>query len=170
MTLAVNTEATEQLDSVMESNMGLVVLLAKSFNPRGSDELDEFVQLGRIAMWKAIEKHDPSRAKLSTLIWHYVRWDILRYLKKQSRLEIQLDESVPIADNLKVDPSLWEYLPDCLTYNENSVIKLRLQGHTFVAIGHEMGYSRRWANNTFKAALKKINNANKTKTQSKIYK
>lgn len=168
MTLVVDTKATEQLDSAMESNMGLVVLLAKSFNPRSIDELDEFVQLGRIGMWKAIKKHDPSRAKLSTLIWHYVRWEILRYLKKRSKSEIQLDESIPIADNLEIDSSIWEYLPDCLTYNENSVIKLRLKGHTFVDIGHEMGYSRGWANNTFKTALKKISYANKEKTHSNV--
>lgn len=168
MTLTVDTNATEQLDFVMESNMGLVVLVAKSFNPRNSDELDEFIQLGRIGMWKAIGKHDPSRAKLSTLIWHYVRWEILRYLKKRKRLEIQLDESLPIEDNLTVDSSIWEYLPDCLTYNEHGVIKLRLQGHTFVDIGNEMGYSRGWANNTFKTALQKINHANQEKTHTYV--
>ena len=144
--------------------MGLVVLVAKSFNPRDENELDEFVQLGRIGAWKAISKHDPKRAKLSTIIWHYVRWEILRYLKRQDNPEIQLDESMPLADNLVVDSCVWEYLPDYLTCNEQEVIKLRLQGHTFLGIGTELGYSRGWANNTFKAALEKINNANEEKT------
>lgn len=152
----------EQLGSLLEDNMGLVVTLAKSFNPRDENELDEFVQIGRIAAWKAIQKHDPSRAALSTLIWHYVRWDILRHLdKNRAHFEHQLDESIPMEDNLVVSSDFWQLLPDCLTCNERKVVELRLDGHSFVDIGKEIGYSRGWANNTFKAALKKIRDANK---------
>jgi len=161
--------ATEQLDSIMENNMGLVVLVAKSFNPQNEEQLDEFVQLGRIGMWKAIKKYDPSRAKLSTLIWLYVRWEILRHLKKNNKKEIQMDENLYLEDNLIIDSYFWEYLPEQLTYNEKSVINLRLQGHTFFEIGKELGYSRGWANNTFKTAISKIKNGNEKKKEENTH-
>ena len=155
-------QATDkQLDSLIEQNMGLVVKVAKSFNPRTEDELDEYVQIGRIAAWEAIQKHDPSRAKLSTLIWHYCRWQILRHLKKNNKSEMQLDENMPLPDNLKPGSAIWEYIPETLTVKEMNVIKLRLQRYSFTDIGQELGgYSRGWANNTYKTALKKITDAN----------
>lgn len=161
-----SSDVTGQLDSLMEDNMGLVVLVAKSFNPRNEDELDEYVQLGRIGMWKAIKKHDPSRAKLSTLIYHYARWEILRFLKKRDNPEIQLEESFSLEDNLVIDSVIWELLPDCLSCYERDVIKLRLQGYTFLDIGKELGYSRGWANNTYRTALQKIKDANEEETDT----
>ncbi len=179
-----HNDATDQLDSEIsssdiEKHMGLVVLIAKSFNPIDEEQLEEFVQMGRIAVWRALQKHDPSRAKLSTVMWYYIKWEILRHLKKVSRRTINfkeflhgsMDDSL-FYDNNKVEQikvgcgtnkfnsNFWEFLPECLTRNEKSVIDLRLQGHTFLEIGEELGYSRGWANNTFKKAVNKIQNGN----------
>lgn len=175
-------DATDQLDSEIsssdiEKHMGLVVLIAKSFNPKDEEVLEEYIQLGRIAVWKALQRYDPSRAKLSTLIWYYIRWEILRYLKKSRKgkyakggiKEFCLDDSLYVGHNHivlgKNNPEIlnsefWELLPEYLTNNEKSVIDLRLKGHTFLEIGKELGYSRGWANNTFKKAINKIQNGN----------
>jgi RNA polymerase sigma factor (sigma-70 family) len=160
-TLEANAVGEDQLASVIEQNMGLVVSLAKSFRPRTEDELEEFVQLGRIGLWKAYKKHDPSRAAFSTNAWHHVRWEIMRHLSKKKPL-LQLDDSVQFEDNRSTE-SLWEYLPDTLTDRERQVIQLRLDGHTFIDIGKQMGYSRGWANITYRTALKKITDASKPK-------
>jgi hypothetical protein len=37
---------------------------------------------------------------------------------------------------------------------------MRLEGYTFSDIGDSLGYSRGWANNIYKTAVKKINEAN----------
>lgn len=152
--------AQDELARVLEDNMGLVVLLAKSFHPRNEDEYEEFVHLGRIGVWKAHQKHDPSRSRFSTTAYHYIRWEILRHLSKKPS-EAQLDDAIVVEDtNFKLD-NLWEYLPKTLSDKEKKVVELRLvDNHTFVDIGKIMGYSRGWANNTYKSALEKIEHAN----------
>lgn len=151
---------SEQLALLMEENMGLVVLLANSFKPKNSNELDEFVQLGRIGLWKAIQKHDPKKSRLSTTIWHYIRWEILRYIDKEKKNKgfLEIDES--IYEDSKSIGSVSDFFPDNLNKKEVDVIRLRLEGYTFLDIGKKLGYSRGWANNTFKSAVKKINDAN----------
>lgn len=161
-----NAAREDRLASMIEENMGLVVSLAKSFKPRTHEEYEEFVQLGRIGLWKAYEKHDPAKAAFSTNAWHHIRWEIMRHLNskqvksytKDVCLCLQLDDSTPVVDNSCTE-NLWEYLPDSLSDRERQVIQLRLDGHTFVDIGKRMGYSRGWANITYKAALEKIADA-----------
>ena len=155
-----NTAAEQdELAHILEDNMGLVFLLAKSFNPRNENEFDEFVQLGRIGLWKAYKKHDPQRSVFSTTAWHFIRWEILRHLEKRSKESYELDENL-IAGKSTED-SLWEYLPPTLSDIEKKVVELRLvDNRTFLNIGEVMGYSRGWANNIYRAALEKIKYAN----------
>ena len=65
--------------------MGLVVSLARSFNPLNPIELDNYIQSGRIGLWKAIQKHDPKKGKLTTIAWNHIRWEIIRYIKKNKK-------------------------------------------------------------------------------------
>lgn len=160
MGTAHNETAQDQLAHIIEKNMGLVVLLAKSFNPRNKDEYDEFIQLGRIGVWKAHIKYDPTRGTFPTLAWNYIKWEILRHLDKKNP-ETQLEEPMSIEDTKYICDSIWEYLPSNLSQKEKRVVKLRLiDRHTFLDIGNIMGYSRGWANNTYKRALEKIKHAN----------
>ena len=161
-----NAVSEDRLASMIEENMGLVVLLAKSFRPRDDEERDEFVQLGRIGLWKAILKHDPRRSQLSTTAWHYIRWEILRHLQRKSSQDLQLDETIPVEDSKISLDSLWEYLPDSLSDKERTVLSLRLDGYTFVDIGNKMGFSRGWANNTYRSAVDKIQDANSEQTNT----
>ena len=155
-----NDITNEQLASLMEENMGLVVLLANAFKPKNQNELDEFMQLGRIGLWKAIKKHDPKKAKLSTIIWHSVRWEILRHLDKEKKRKKGLEINESICGKLEDNVNFWEIIPDTLNDKESQVIQLRLEGHTFMDIGKRLGYSRGWANNIFKTAIDKIIESN----------
>lgn len=153
-----NNITDEQLASLIEENMGLVVLAVNSFGPKDSLEKDELMQLGRIGLWKAIKKHNPKRSKLSTCMYNYVRWEIGRYLYKKSKTKYA-DLHENIMCNKSVD-NVWEYIPEFLSNKEKDVVSMRLEGHSFVDIGKKLGYSRGWANNVFQKALDKINNAN----------
>ena len=164
---AIEQLSEEQLASLIEENMGLVVKLAKTFNPKNEDELEEYIQLGRIGLWKAMQKYDGTRAKFSTYAWRPIRWEILRYLSKKKRPEAQLDETFDVEDR-SVDIQLWEVLPEHLTSNEIKVLELKLEGKNFVEIGKDMGKSRGWANNIYKTAIEKILDANKEKTHSDV--
>ena len=51
-------EARAREQQLILENMGLVVSLARSFNPKNNQELEEYIQSGRIGLWKAIKKYD----------------------------------------------------------------------------------------------------------------
>ena len=62
------------MDYLIEQNMGLVVSVVNSFNPAGQEEKEQYIQAGRIGLWKALQKHDPSKSALSTYAWNPIRW------------------------------------------------------------------------------------------------
>lgn len=152
----------ERLASIIEDNMGLVIRLVEIFKPKSPEEYDEFIQLGRIGLWKAVLKYDPARSKFSTTAWHYIRFEILRHIQKRSEQQVaQLEDLIPVEDtHTNVLNHIWEYVPDSLSEKEQAVLNLRLSGYTFVNIGNQMGFSRGWANNTYNSAVEKIRHAN----------
>ena len=153
-------------ERLISDNQGLVVFLAKSFNPNDTD-LDDYIQVGSIGLWKAASKFDPNRGSaFTTLAWYCIRNEIIRYIKKEQRYKDKRcsdeysnwmisNEQTPMKVNL------FESFPDSLTDTERSIVDLRLQGHTFVEIGDKIGgMSKGGASNLFKNALKKIRIAN----------
>lgn len=154
-------QATDNIDSLFENNMGLVVLLAKSFKPRNETEFEEYVQSGRIGLWKAYKSYKPELAKFTTIAWYCIRNEILREIYKHNKFSAKhgpissstLHESVSI-ENIE------EYLPSNITKDEKMVLEKRLNGSTFLEIGKEMNCSSCWANKVYLGALKKIRGAN----------
>lgn len=137
--------------------MGLVVTLAKQFKPASPEQLDEYIQVGRIGLWKAIRAQNPERGALSTIAWICIRNEILRHLKFLNRsfsceiVEREYHEPVPI----------WEALPEeALSEKERKVIELRYRGHTFKEIGEQCGYTKNWAHKAYCSAVRKIRRAN----------
>jgi len=150
--------------SLFDNNIGLVVKLARTFGPKDQSEFEEFVQLGRIGLWKAWKKHDPTRSSFVTTAWNFIRYEIRRELhqrkkKKLSQMNENLDCEISSVSH-SLSEELWEYMPDSLTSNEKTVLSLHSEGYTFIAIGLEMGFSKGWANQTYQSALTKIKNAN----------
>ena len=161
----------EQTERLVHDNMGLVVSLTKSLRPPNQTEFDEYIQLGRIGLWKAIVKYDPSRGtKLSTIAWDHIRWEIIRYItkrKKEHRLMSHphliphLEQSDARKHGYLLPSQLPELLPATLTDSELNTVKMRNHGYTFQEIGDRLGgYTRGWANKLFKSAIQKIKDAN----------
>jgi len=147
----------QQEDLQIRKNMGLVRLLAKSFNPPNLDEYDEYVQLGSLGLLKAIRHHDPKRGKLSTLAWRCIVNEISGYVKKVPHFHHLCEETTYVV----APETVQDVLPDSLTKLEREVITLRSGGgYTFKEIGLELGYTRGWANKVFKTAVAKIRKAN----------
>jgi len=69
------------MDDLIEKNMGLVVSVVNSFNPKSNTEKEDYIQAGRIGLWKALEKHDPEKSALSTFAWNPIRWEIIKEIK-----------------------------------------------------------------------------------------
>jgi RNA polymerase sigma factor (sigma-70 family) len=144
---------TEQ--ELILSNTGLVVKIAKNFKPRNPTELDEYVQLGRIGLLKAIRRYNPSIGKLSTYAWYYIHGEIARYITKENKHVMCSLDSVAEEINIPAE-SIEDALPNSLTDTERQIIKMRLANHSFSAIGDSFGKTRFWANKVFHSAIVKI--------------
>lgn len=137
--------------------MGLIITVAKNFNPPNSFVLDDYIQAGRIGLLKAIRTHDISRGTFSTTAWHNIRWAILGHMKNEP-----IESVLPIT----MEPSgeyheaITDYLPNTLSDREKEVIMLRTEGYTFKAIGEKTGYSKSWAHYIFCSGVKKIRQSN----------
>ena len=138
------TDLPDTEQQLILENTGLVVSLAKSFNPKNSLEFEEYVQSGRIGLWKAIKKHEPKKGALSTIAWYYIRWEIIRGMSFNSK-------SQPVR--------FGDIQPDTLDAIEKEVLKMRSSGYTMKEIGENFSRSRGWANEKFKSAINKIKEA-----------
>ena len=156
MAPVVTIEQHPNIDSVIQDNMGLIIKVAQSFNPRDNDQLDEYIQLGRIGTWKAYKKYKGNKAALSTWIWLHVRWEIIRGIKNTDIPYSPLDKTI----SCKNASSLWEYLPSSLTNEERQILDMKLEGYHFIKIDERFGKSRGWSNGIFKKVLQKIRMAN----------
>ena len=137
--------------------MGLVVTVAKSFNPTNPMVMDEYVQAGRIGLLKAVRTYDIERSTFSTSAWYHIRWGILAYIKQEKKepmLPITVEPSGNSYENIT------DYLPNTLSSRERDIVMLRTQGHTFKDIGEKYGYSKSWANYVFHSGVLKIQEAN----------
>ncbi len=147
---------------LIQDNLGLVVRVVQSLHPPNSTELEEYTQIGKIALLKAIREHNPSRAKLSTFAWNYIRWDIIKYINDSNKHHVV---SINTNDSYMKAASLWEFLPESLSDKERKVVELRSMGFTFEEIGHNMGkYSKSWIFCLFQSAKKKILHSNQRNT------
>jgi RNA polymerase sporulation-specific sigma factor len=149
-------------EQIIHDNMAMVVKIAKSFNPNDDSQLDDFVQLGRIGLMKAVRKYDASRGtKFTTYAWNRIKWEILGYINRNAK---HTTHKLPFELELPYegDP-VWELLPSTLSPMEEKVVLLKSQGHTFKQIGKLLGnYTRGWANKLFRSAREKIIEANET--------
>lgn len=136
------------------------MLVVKSFKPKNEHQHEEFLQLGRIGIWKAYGKHDPSRSQFSTTAYHFIRYEILRHLQKtkKQKIMITISDIETIQDNIK--NLIEEYIPDNLSDIDKSILLLRLEGHSFCDIGQKIGKSRGYVNSRYKSIIQKIKNAN----------
>ena len=152
----------EQVTSLINENMGLLVSLVKLFHPKNRNEHDELMQLALIGAWRGIKKYDPNRGtKLGTNIWNYSKWEICRHLNKENKKNVYyLLEDLDINESLKIDESLVDVIPDYLTERERQIIQLKLEGYTFNDIAKKLQLSRGWVSKLYHDILDKIQNAN----------
>ena len=139
--------------------MGLVVRIAKGFHPKDHSEMEDYVQEGRIALWKAIKKYDANRGALSTLAWEYITKAILRYKTKEkkhhSTQELYQEEKVFIQPH-----EIWQFIPEGLEPRELVILDMRSKGYTFQEIGTTLGFTRGWINRIYKTVINKMVTAN----------
>tara|TARA_R110000796_G_scaffold1193_6_gene4684 strand:+ start:2345 stop:2794 length:450 start_codon:yes stop_codon:yes gene_type:complete len=147
------------MDDKIETNMGLVVSVVNSFNPKGSREKEDYIQAGRIGLWKALEKHDPNKSALSTYAWNPIRWEIIKEIKsiKANRYFSITEDKSP---TYTTPETLWEHSPDSLSVEERELIDLRKMGYTLQEIADVLGKGRSYVKRVVSKAVHKIRECN----------
>ena len=147
------------MDELIEENMPLVASIVNRFNPKNHTERQDLIDAGRIGLWKALQKYDPSKGNLiSTYAWRPIQWAIIREIKKrQSHISIRdvaTPPSLPPAD------MVWEFFTNDMTDQEKRLIELRCQGYKFREICDIVGESPSSVKNRFYKTLLKIKEGN----------
>ena len=109
------------MEDKIEANMGLVVSVVNSFNPKSDEEREEYIQAGRIGLWKALQKYDPDRGcKFSPYARNPIRWEIIKTINNAKKYNHQADLNNVIIGFLEVcgDEEFWE------TIDKNEVNRL----------------------------------------------
>lgn len=148
------------MQDLIEENMGLVVSVVESFRPKSSEERDSYIQAGRIGLWKALEKYDPTKgAALSTFAWNPIRWEIIKEIKAVTKNKCySLSTMSDCCYESKKDFS--ELYPTSLTEEEAFIIDLRRHGYKLREICDIIGRGRSYIKKTVYRAISKIREAN----------
>jgi len=154
------------MNDLIEKNMGLVLTIVNRFNPKTQTEKDDYIQAGRIGLWKALAKFSKTGgSKFSPYAWNPITWEIIKEIRTIKHSKKTYDRAVKSSNSVitksdlrgKLDPMpIWEILPSTLTANELQVIKLRLEGYNFKEISSKLNRHRSSIQKVFKTAIAKI--------------
>lgn len=145
---------------LIETHMGLVVSVVNSFKPQNITEREDYIQAGRIGLWKALKKYDETKgAVLSTYAWNPIRWEIIKEIKslKKCRYSTLSQANDPAYTEKE---SLWESIPSFLNQEEIGLIELRKMGYKLAEMADIAGKKTSYVKRVFYNAIRKIREAN----------
>lgn len=149
---------------MIKDNYGLIVSQAVSFNPRDKDQLDEYIQVGSMAMMRALKNFDESKnTQFSTFACNCIANAIKNYIKKNSKKTEQISGQI----SYDVSPSFDEMLPDSLSDLERQIINLKLSNLSIREIADKLKFSVVKVRNILYKTYDKIREANEEDTSSK---
>ena len=151
-------------------NMSIIISIASRYLKKAKGlEIDDLIQEGRIALYRAIETFDPSRkTKFSTYAYNCIQRSIINVVVKHNRKNWRNvpEELVPIVPDTKAETKLLMmdqinslFKSAGLTKREQRVIELRyLSDLYFDEIGERIGSSKTNTRYIFNKALRKMKN------------
>ena len=144
------------MEDLIEKNMGLVASIVNSFHPKDQTEREDYLQAGRIGLWKALKNFNPTKgSKFSPYAWNPIRWEIIKEIKIMKRKKDHIDlSSINVPAYIEKE-KFWEYLPE-LTDEEKMVLDLRLMEYRFHEICTHMGKRNNYIKKLFYSAIEKI--------------
>ena len=153
------------MEELIEKNMGLVLSIVNKFNPRNQTEKEDYIQAGRIGLWKALTKFSKTGGrKFSPYAWNPIRWEIIKEIRtsKAKYNAISVDECNQYADIQEDSNAIafWELLPSTLTQTESKIIELRLEGYNFKEISSKLNRHRSQIKKIYYSAIGKIRETN----------
>jgi RNA polymerase sigma factor (sigma-70 family) len=113
---------------------------------------DDFLQEGRMAIWKALQSYDPDKgAKLTTYVNIVVRNFLLNYVRSmklyQNERNIPFDEEQYLVDFDPIE-NMAELINDYATDNHKSILTdYFIEGLTQQEVATKNGVSQQWVSN-----------------------
>lgn len=148
------------MEDLIEQNMGLVVSIVNSFNPKNDEERDDYIQAGRIGLWKAIKNYDPNiGCKFSPYARNPVRWEIIKLISNRDKYK-NLSSEESKEQYYSLADQTWELVPDTLTDDEQKALKLKCMGYNFSEICKKLNRGRHYTKKLFSNIFEKMREAN----------
>ena len=174
------------MDDLIEKHMGLILTIVNRFNPKNQTEKEEYIQAGRIGLWKALTKFSVTGgSKFYPYAWNPIKWEIIKEirstegkrhvefagsgkdLENYQRLYIPLQHKYASNDKafskgyyINKDFELWEILPSSLNDLEEATISLKSEGYNFKEISNKLNLDRSKIKKIFDSAVNKIREHN----------
>ena len=166
-------------DMMIEENMGLVYMtINKYYSSYAENYMEELVQIGMIALFKAIKSYDESRGiKLSTLATRVIKNDLYTFvtdgIKKYNGVTDGVCTSMYASNGEDEDSNLLnllefeedysnvqtsEMIQFILTKDENTqtMVKMLVEGYSYSEIGNAIGVSKQRVGQMIKKLRKEI--------------
>ena len=154
----IEKNSTEFEDKIIRENIGLVITQAMHFKPTRVSDIDDYVQVGRVALLNAIRHYNSDKGTFANYAWKCIRREIIKEAKKfKEDIILELSENIPSPES---GEKVWEILTEDLTQKELKAVELWLDGRSFSQVGKVMGYSKEWISQLLKSAFKKMRDAN----------
>ena len=150
------------MEELIEKNMGLVLTIVNRFNPKNQTEKEDYIQAGRIGLWKAITKFSKNGgSKFSPYAWNPIKWEIIKEIRSiKNKYDASSIEEHQHSYPSKNSRPFWELIPSNLTRHESRIIELRLEGYNFKEISKKLECHRSNIKKIFQSAIKKIKETN----------
>jgi RNA polymerase sigma factor (sigma-70 family) len=147
------------MEDIIEENMGLVVSIVNTFNPKNETERQDLIDAGRIGLWKAIKKYNPkNNVKVCTFAWRPIRWAIIRELQRRNNCVSLSEIAEPMIHSKE---RIWELLPSDTPEQERKIVRMRCEGYRFKEISEEMQEEPDVIKNKFYKLIRKLKEENK---------
>lgn len=144
-------------ETVVEQYRPLIFYIIRKLHIRR--HVDEYVQIGLIALWEAYERYDETKGSFCTFAFKMIRWHIVSQLRKETK-----HEYVPLPDSyvLKEDVDFLSdmFIQDALSYlsprEQIWLVRHVIEGKTFKQIAAEEGVTVNAVKQWRMSAVKKL--------------
>ena len=167
------------MDNLIEKHMGLILTIVNRFNPKNQTEKEEYIQAGRIGLWKALTKFSVTGGrKFSPYAGNPIKWEIIKEIRStEGKHHVEFAGSGKDLENyqnkyasydkafsksyyINKDSELWEILPSSLNDLEEATISLKSEGYNFKEISNKLNLDRSKIKKIFDSAVNKIREHN----------
>lgn len=157
-----NLKNAYNIEEQIDQYMGLVIKIVDSYNPINYTQRQDWLDAGRIGLWKGLKEFDPSKeCNVSTYIWRPINWAILQEQRKENKhygnVSLQSLPDLPVSS---AETNIQNLIPHYLSGEEKEVIDLKKKGHSIKEISEIIKKSTASTNKVYKSAIKKILRAN----------